>query len=131
MTQQQVLSRGITAAVAAAATASFLVTAVAPAHASPAPRGQLVSARASLHDWQCGTVADEKFTCSSAADPDSAGFTVVLRPTSDLPKWQEDPELQRQIAYVARHWFLTVQPNPELADSDLAAVERAVAHGRR
>ncbi|HEY3529526.1 MAG TPA: hypothetical protein VGK78_10270 [Nocardioides sp.] len=128
---QHVLARGITAAVAAAATASLLPTAFAPAHASPAPQGQLVSARAGLHTWRCGPIADEKFTCSLTATPDSAGFTVVLRSTRDLPKWQEDPELQREIAYVARHWFLTVQPNPGLSESDLATVEQAVARGRR
>jgi hypothetical protein len=128
---QSVLARGMTSAAAVAATAMLLASPIASAEATPTPRGPLVSARAALHDWACGSIADEKFSCARTADTDGAGFTIVLRPIRDLPKWQEDPELQPQVAYAARHWFLTVQPNPALSDEEFTAVKRAVAHGRR
>jgi hypothetical protein len=128
---QSVLARGMTSAAVVAATAMLLAYPIASAEAAPAPRGPLVSARAALHDWACGSIADQKFSCTRTTDAGGAGFTLVLRPTRDLPKWQEDPELQPQVAYVARHWFLTVQPNPGLSDEDFTAVKRAVSHGRR
>jgi hypothetical protein len=127
---QSVLARGMTSAAAVAATALLFAYPIASAEAASAHRGPLVSARAALHDWVCGSIADQKFSCTRTTDA-SAGFTIVLRPIRDLPKWQEDPELQPQVAYVARHWFLTVQPNPGLSDEDFTAVKRAVAHSRR
>jgi hypothetical protein len=119
------LFRRTTAALAAATSLAGPVALATSAHAAPLPLGQLSAARAALHGWTCDRIADEKFPCSNDA---GAGFSVNLRPISDLPKWQqEDPD---QIAYATRRWFVTVQPNDLLSDADLAAVKRAVARHR-
>lgn len=121
-----------TAAVAAVAGPLSVATATG-ADASPLPKGALQSARAALaSDWDCDRIADEKFGCyQDAADPFGAAFTVVLRPTSSLPKWQDDPELATEIAVVRKRYFLTVQPTPELSSDDFEAVKSAVARSRR
>jgi hypothetical protein len=122
----------MTSAACVAATALLLAYPMASADAASAHRGPLVSARAALHHhWACDSIADAKFSCTRTRDADDAGFTVVLRPLRDLPKWQEDPELQPQVARVTRHWFLTVQPNPGLSDEDFAAVKRAISRCHR
>ena len=113
----------LTATATAATVAVILAGPVAftgSAQAAPLPLGQLAAARAALHGWGCGPIADEKLACT--------GFSVNLRSIQSIDKWrEEDPE---QIAYVVRRWFITVQPST-LSDADFATVKAAVAHGRR
>ena len=121
-------------AAATAATAAFAgpfaLALAAPADAAGAlPKGVLVSARAALSDWSCGTIADQKFACY-AADEAAGGFTVVQRTIRDLPKWQEDATLAGEVAVVRKRYFLTVQPTPELSAEDLASVKDAISPGR-